>query len=91
MPVPFRPLSPDSNHLQGPQDAMKVSAKANLNPPSALGLITLCKEIYKKHPTAFLLPIIKDAPLSVKLPSDVSLHGDPIAYNQLTSSTDLSG
>ncbi|KAL9074897.1 MAG: hypothetical protein Q9161_002036 [Pseudevernia consocians] len=53
MPVPFRPLSPDSNHLQGPQDAMKA--------------------IYKQHPTAFLLPIIKDAPLSVKLPSDISV------------------
>lgn len=76
MPVLFHSLDSNSNHLQGPQDAMKVSAKASLTSRPALRLITLYKAIYKKHPTGFLVPLVQDAPLAAELPPDVCFHID---------------
>ena len=90
MHAPFPSLGLNNSHLQGPQDAMKVSTKASSTPSPALRLITLSKAIYKKYPMGFLLPIVQAAPLSVELPPDVSLHLDLIASKYLTKTTDSS-
>lgn len=90
MHAPFPSLGLNNSHLQGPQDAMKVSTKASSTSSLALRLITLCKAIYKKYPMGFLLPIVQGAPLSVELPPDVSLHLDLIASKYLTKTTDSS-